>query len=103
MNIFKNLFGTKEEIDFKKLVNEGAVIIDVRTPQEYRQGHVSSSMNIPLDEIRMSAFELRKKHKRVITVCRSGARSGTAESILSASGIECYNGGPWDSLEKKIK
>jgi phage shock protein E len=40
--------------------------------------------------------------KPVITVCRSGARSGMGKSILAAAGLEAYNGGPWDSLQNKL-
>jgi rhodanese-related sulfurtransferase len=38
----------------------------------------------------------------VITVCRSGSRSGMAKSILKSAGIEVYNGGPWNVLKSKI-
>jgi phage shock protein E len=38
----------------------------------------------------------------LITVCRSGSRSSMAKSILASAGIEVYNGGPWNSLEKKL-
>lgn len=40
--------------------------------------------------------------KPVITCCRSGNRSGMAQSVLTAAGIDCYNGGPWNVLESKI-
>jgi phage shock protein E len=90
------------DTDFKALVAEGAIIVDVRTPGEYQSGHIKGSLNIPVDAIRGKVAELKKKNKPVITCCRSGARSGMAKDILSNAGITAYNGGPWNSLEKKM-
>ncbi len=100
LGFLKNLFGPKT--DFKALVEAGATIIDVRTPQEFDAGHIKSSKNIPLQNIQKALPELKKSGKVVITVCRSGSRSGMAKSILKAAGIEVYNGGPWNVLKSKI-
>ena len=96
----KNLFGPK--VDFKALVTSGAMIIDVRSPQEFDAGHINTSKNIPLQTIQKAIPELKKSGKVVITVCRSGSRSGMAKSILKSAGIEVYNGGPWNVLKSKI-
>lgn len=101
MDFFKKLFGG-ETTDFKALVANGAVIIDVRSPAEYASGHIKGSTNIPVNIIQAKAAEFKKKGKPVITVCLSGARSGMAQSALSRAGVEAYNGGPWYSLEKKL-
>jgi rhodanese-related sulfurtransferase len=42
-------------------------------------------------------------NKPIITVCRSGSRSGMAKRIIQSAGIEVYNGGPWNVLIEKIK
>lgn len=89
-------------INYKELVNNGAVIIDVRSIAEFKSGHISGSKNYPLDSIRAKVAELKKLNKPVITVCRSGARSGVAKGILKSAGIEVYNGGAWNSLKSKI-
>jgi rhodanese-related sulfurtransferase len=78
------------------------MIIDVRSPQEFDAGHVKNSKNIPLQTIQKAIPELKKSGKVVITVCRSGSRSGMAKSILKSAGIEVYNGGPWNVLRSKI-
>jgi phage shock protein E len=96
----KKIFG--KGTNYKKLVKSGAVIIDVRTREEYKDGHIKTSINIPLDKISGSIVELKKKNKPIITCCRSGARSGMAKSTLSAAGLEVYNGGAWNSLINKI-
>jgi rhodanese-related sulfurtransferase len=101
LGLLKKLFGGTT-VDFKELVSNGAVIIDVRSPGEYKSGHIKGSKNFPLDNIRSKVNDLKKLNKPVITVCRSGARSGMAKGILKSAGIEVYNGGPWFSLQNKI-
>ena len=87
IGILKKIFSNKS-VDYRELVNNGAVIVDVRTPGEYKSGHINSSKNYPLDTIRAKVNELKKLNKPVITVCRSGARSGVAKGILKSAGIE---------------
>ncbi|HAA01726.1 MAG TPA: rhodanese-like domain-containing protein [Flavobacteriales bacterium] len=99
--LIKNLFG--EKTDFRALMKEGAIIIDVRTPQEYKGGHIKGSQNIPLYKIDAQVESIRKKGKPVITVCRSGGRSGMAADILRKKGIKVANGGPWNSLQRSIQ
>ena len=100
LTFLKNLF--KPSVDIVKIVEAGAIIIDVRTPGEYNAGHIVDSKNIPLDHIKKEAAAIKKLNKPVITVCRSGNRSGIAKSILSSAGIEAYNGGAWTNLKKQI-
>jgi phage shock protein E len=95
----KSLF-TKDNSAIIQAMEKGAVIIDVRNPNEFRQGHIQGSKNIPVNEIRSKVEMIRKWNKPVITVCLSGGRSAAAKSVLSAAGIEVYNGGPWYSLRK---
>ena len=97
------LLGLKSKVDLKEIYENGAVVIDVRTPMEYKQGHYKGSINIPLDKIGGKVKDIKKKNKAVIAVCRSGARSGQATSILKQNDIEAYNGGPWTSLNSKLR
>ena len=101
LGFIKKLFGGTK-VDYKELLSNGAVIVDVRSNSEYKSGHIPGSRNFPLDSIRNKIAELKKLNKPVITVCRSGARSGMARNILKSAGIEVYNGGAWDSLKNKI-
>lgn len=102
MGLFSNLFKSAPEVDFSSLVKNGAIIVDVRTPGEFNEGHIQGSINIPLDQISKKVDDLKKKNKTIITCCRSGNRSGMALSPLQSAGIECYNGGPWNVLQNKI-
>lgn len=101
IEFFKKLFGGSS-VNFRELVSHGAVIIDVRSPGEYKAGHVRGSRNYPLNNIRDKVTELKKMNKPVITVCRSGTRSGIAKGILKSAGIEVYNGGAWTNMKNKI-
>jgi rhodanese-related sulfurtransferase len=93
--------GGKSE-SVKEFMDKGAVIIDVRTAGEYREGHIKGSKNIPLDTIFSKVAEIKKLNKPVIVCCRSGMRSGQAASILKNSGVEVMNGGGWESLEGRL-
>lgn len=101
-SLLKKLFGAKEKTDFKALLSSGAIIVDVRTPGEFKSGHIKGAINIPVDEIKSKTNDLKQKGKVVITCCRSGARSGMAAGILNKNGIEAYNGGPWNILNNEI-
>jgi rhodanese-related sulfurtransferase len=102
LGFLKKLFGGSST-DYRALMDKGAVIIDVRSAAEFRDGHIPGSRNIPLEQVGAKAAELKKAGKPVITVCRSGNRSGMAKAKLRAAGIdEVYNGGGWQSLITKI-
>jgi phage shock protein E len=97
-NFLKALFTSSEnEVRESSLLN-GAVVLDVRTPSEYQQGHLQGSRNIPVSEIRSQLEIIRRWNRPVITVCRTGARSAAAKTALVAAGIEAYNGGAWSNL-----
>ncbi len=103
LNRLKNLLGIGQKTDFKQLVKDGAIILDVRTKSEYQNGHIQGSMNIPVDVLRNHLSKLKNKNLPVITCCASGMRSAAAKNILMASGYtSVYNGGSWTGLQRKI-
>ena len=64
--------------NLEELIKSGkATIIDVRTPSEFRGGHVANSLNIPLQEVPTHLDEL-KEMKNLVLCCASGGRSGQA-------------------------
>lgn len=94
----KNLLGLGSRVDVKALIQEGAKIIDVRTPSEYKQGHVKGSINLPLQTLSSNLSKL-KKEDVIITCCASGMRSGAAKRLLKSNGFQqVHNGGTWMSL-----
>ena len=101
MSFFSKLFGgTGNQRSIEDLLNDGGIILDVRTPGEYQSGHIKNSINIPLDTL-SSKLDKLDKNKPVITCCASGMRSGSAKGILRSNGFtEVVNGGGWSSLRK---
>lgn len=102
MRLFQNLFSGGQTADLKNIIEQGAYLVDVRTPVEFAEGHVKRSVNIPLDRI---PGELDKfKNKRSIVVfCRSGGRSGQAKKILEQNGFtNVVNGGTWEHVSQFV-
>jgi rhodanese-related sulfurtransferase len=65
------------------------VIVDVRTPEEFQQGHVPNAINVPLSEIIDNpAILLSSKGKPIILYCRSGYRTGKAAEALQKDGYQ---------------
>ena len=93
--------GNKTE-KIQQFVSKGAVIIDVRSQEEFASGHILNSQNIPLPTLSSRIEEIKKLNKPVIACCRSGMRSANATSILLQNGIETINGGGWESLQNKL-
>jgi len=67
---------------------EGAILLDVRTPDEYRSGHIPGSINVPLNRVDSEDFDPDAK---IYVYCHSGARAGRACDILSANGYDAEN------------
>ena len=65
---------------------EGAVLLDVRTPQEYRAGHIPGSKNIPLQELGRLGAVAAGQEVPLFVYCQSGARSGRAAGELRHMG-----------------
>lgn len=75
--------------------NDIGTIVDVRTEEEFTGGNVAGSINIPLQELMDRLDEVKTIKEPLVLCCASGNRSGMAQQILSAEGIECHNGGGW--------
>lgn len=88
-----------------KKIENGAIILDVRTEREFKNGHIEGSVNISLGTIRERYIELDSS-KTYITYCSHGIRSMEVKAILKNKGFkDVYNGGAMsdlvDILEKK--
>jgi len=60
-------------------------VLDVRSPEEFREGHVPGAVNVPYDQIAARIAEV-PKDKDVVLYCRSGRRAGIAADVLAANG-----------------
>ncbi len=79
-----------------------AIIIDVRTVQEFNAGHINGAINIPYDIIAEKIGEVTTdKDKKIIVYCRSGRRSEVAKNILEKMGYRnVENGGSLGDMKK---
>ena len=71
--------------EVRALQDSGAVLLDVRSRQEYRTGHAQGARNIPLDQLAERMREL-PIGTTVVTICQSGGRSARAAGILTRHG-----------------
>jgi rhodanese-related sulfurtransferase len=70
-----------------RLINKGALVIDVRTPDEFQSGHILNARNIELEKLQSEADPIHKqKNKVVVTVCANGSRAGRAAALLRKAG-----------------
>ncbi|MBR9830983.1 rhodanese-like domain-containing protein [Acidiluteibacter ferrifornacis] len=77
---------------------EKKTIVDVRSIEEFKSGHVEGSINIPLQEVPEKVEEFKTMEKPIILCCKSGYRSEQAMLYLRQFGIDCENGGGWTDL-----
>jgi phage shock protein E len=104
INTIKKLLGLGPKADFAALVQQGAIILDVRSKGEFAGGHIKGAINLPVDSLRNNLAKLKDKNTPIITCCASGMRSASAKGILLSNGFkEVHNGGSWYSLQNKIK
>lgn len=101
-----DILGLFKSIDINKEINrcrttKGSILLDVRTEEEYRSGHISGSRNIPVGKIDNAANLLHDKSAPIFVYCQSGNRSRQAVSKLrkmgyttveNIGGIENYKG-----------
>ena len=80
------------------LMKEGAIIVDVRTEDEYKAGHIQNSINVPLKDLiyRISEFD---KKDNIVTVCAVGIRAESAKKYFESKGYNVANAGRWSNLK----
>jgi len=100
MDLLSMLFGKKDNVALKTSLEEGAFLVDVRTPGEFTSGSAEGAVNIPLDVVKDQISKFRNK-KSIIVFCRSGNRSAMAKGTLERNGFtNVLNGG---SVQNMIK
>jgi rhodanese-related sulfurtransferase len=86
-------FRSKNTVDVRaahEMADSGDyVLVDVRTKRERREGHPPGSMHISLESLQQRTRSL--EGRKVLAICRSGNRSGTATKYLNSMGIEAWN------------
>ncbi len=104
--IIMSLFGMFSNKDATNKIEEylkkGAIIIDVRTLQEWNEGHINGSEHIVLNSIPDHIERIKEFQKPIIAVCKSGGRSQSATDFLQQHGLDIINGGPWGNVSRFI-
>ncbi len=101
----KSLYALLALLASATLAHAKTVVIDVRTPVEFAQGHVSNAINIDHTAIEQRIGEAKvNKDDTVILYCRSGRRSGIAQEALQRLGYtRVENYGSLDAARQKLQ
>lgn len=78
----------------KKMMEEGVVLIDVREPEEFAEGHVKGAVNVPLSQLKpgVKLQAVPNLEDKVLVQCKSGVRAENASKILVQTGYKnVYN------------
>ena len=91
------------KINPEVMIDNNTVLIDVRTKEEFKSGHLEKAINIPYTEIEEQIKSITKdNHKNIVVYCRSGRRSGIAQKTLMQMGYKnVVNGGGYKDLLKQ--
>ncbi len=85
----------------KQKITEGALVVDVRTPQEFQVTHFPGAVNIPVDQVEMRLVEFGTKDRSIVVYCASGGRSASAKSVLESMGFkDVINAGGLSNMPK---
>ena len=74
--------------DARVLVENGALLVDVRSEGEYADGGIEGSINIPIQELASRMNELGDKNREIVVYCQSGGRSAMAKRLLESNGFQ---------------
>lgn len=102
MGLLDLLLGNKSE-KINEFIEKDAVLLDVRTRDEFLKGHLPDALHIPLQELDTRLVEILKLNKPVIAYCASGARSDRATQFLKSKNIDSVNGGGINALRSILK
>ena len=91
MNLLSRLFGggadapSAEPIEAHRRQAAGALVIDVREPEEWAAGHVTGAVHLPMGQVPARLSEI-PRDREVLLICRSGNRSGQVQRLLRTQG-----------------
>jgi phage shock protein E len=89
MKLFEKLFPARiDGAQARRLVDQGALLLDVRTPGEFAGGHLPGAVNIPVDDLPAELRQLPDPGRVIVVYCRSGMRSSRATGLLRRAGFE---------------
>lgn len=82
-----------------QLIEQGARVLDVRSPEEFASGHLPQAINVPLPTLDQWLHQVENKQHPFVLYCGAGIRAQKGCDILKANGFECVvNGGSLKDL-----
>ena len=103
MGLFGIFSHNDKESEIKEYLENDAIVLDVRTQEEWDEGHIGTSKHIVLNLIPLEIEQIKSWEKPIIAVCRSGGRSGQAAQFLAQNGVDVINGGPWQNVAQFVE
>lgn len=94
---------TPKESPLPQLIKEGAVLIDVRSIDEFKEGSATGAINIPINLLPYRIEQIDTT-KHIVVFCKSGNRAGQAQKMLEENHItDVTNGGSWQNVQKAVE
>jgi rhodanese-related sulfurtransferase len=90
LSLFSRTPSTDPAALAERLGSRAVLVLDVRQPDEWRRGHIRTSVNVPLSQLRGKLTTL-PRDRTVVAVCASGHRSAAAARVLRRAGYEAEN------------
>lgn len=81
---------TLTAMEAHRAIQSGAVLVDVREPDEWRAGHATAALHLPLAQLSRHVADL-PADREIIVICRSGRRSASAAVLLTGLGLHASN------------
>lgn len=111
LSVLRNLLPksfTAESLDTLRAGNPKALLIDVREPQEFAEGHIQGSVLVPMGKIPHHAKAIADAGHPVVVICRSGARASSCAGVLKQQGareVHVLSGGVlgWQRAGRAVK
>ena len=94
LNIFKSSTAKYQSISVNELTylvnKEDAIVVDIRTKDEFRQGHITNAVNLLPSELKSGSYGALENHKSapIIIVCKTGQTAQESASVLAKAGFE---------------
>lgn len=100
---FHSLSAQVADSTLARLIGDGALLVDVRTAEEFAAGHAKGSINIPVDSLHLSLAKLEGDHA-ILVFCKTGNRSERAKNMLNEHGVEnVTNVGTWQDIDRVLE
>lgn len=102
--IIITIFVLNDDSELREIVNQkNVLLVDVRTPEEFSEGNIKGSINIPVDSIEQNLDKFKNK-EQIVVFCKGGVRSKKAKNILEEHGFtNITDGHSFKNIKKLIK